>query len=106
MCTPVSKLTFSGSVTVNGQTRTFSNQQLIPAGVKVCIRRDGNSVHFTSTIPQLGTFNYSLQASGDILKGSYNIGALPCDHALTHRNFVTLWAGNLSVIVDGRGTFA
>ena len=106
MCTPFTKLTFSGSVTVNGQTTTVSNRQLIPAGGKVCVRRDGDSVHITSTIPELATFSYNLQGRGDVLKGSFKFGALPCDHALTHRNFVTLWAGNVSVVVDGRGTFA
>ena len=66
MCTPVTSLTFSGSITVNGQTRTVSNQQLIPAGVKNCIARSGDSLKITTTTEQgPGTFTNTLAARGD-----------------------------------------
>ena len=86
MCTPVNTLTFSGSITVNGQTRTVSNQQLIPAGVKNCIARQGDAIKITTTTPQ-GTFTNTLQARGDNVKGSMSLGTV-------------------RVQIDGRGTFA
>jgi hypothetical protein len=75
MCTPVTSLTFSGSITVNGQTRTVSNQQLIPAGVKNCIARNGNTLKITTTTEQ-GTFTNTLEASGDKIKGSMSLGSV------------------------------
>ena len=93
MCTPVTSLTFSGSITVNSQTRTVSNQQLIPAGVKNCIARSGNSLKITTTTEQ-GTFTntlrlgtWSLKARGDNVKGSMSLGTV-------------------KVQIDGRGIFA
>lgn len=86
MCTPVKTLTFSGSITVNGQTRTVSNQQLIPAGVKNCIARTGDSLKITTTTQQ-GTFTNTLQARGDTVKGSMSLGSI-------------------KVQIDGRGVFA
>jgi hypothetical protein len=86
MCTPVNTLTFSGSITVNGQTRTVSNQQLIPAGVKNCIARTGDSLKITTTTQQ-GTFINTLQARGDTVKGSMSLGSI-------------------KVQIDGRGVFA
>ena len=86
MCTPVNTLTFSGSITVNGQTRTVSNQQLIPAGVKNCIARTGDSLKITTTTQQ-GTFTNTLQARGDTVKGSMSLGSI-------------------KVQIDGRGVFA
>ena len=86
MCTPVTTLTFSGSITVNGQTRTVSNQQLIPAGVKNCIARSGNSLKITTTTEQ-GTFTNTLKARGDNVKGSMSLGSV-------------------KVQIDGRGIFA
>ena len=86
MCTPVNTLTFSGSITVNGRTRTVSNQQLIPAGVKNCIARTGDSLKITTTTQQ-GTFTNTLQARGDTVKGSMSLGSI-------------------KVQIDGRGVFA
>ena len=88
MCTPVNTLTFSGSIryTVNGQTRTVSNLQLIPAGVKTCIARTGDSLKITTTTQQ-GTFTNTLQARGDTVKGSMSLGSV-------------------KVQIDGRGVFA
>ena len=86
MCTPVNTLTFSGKITVNGQTKTVSNQQMIPAGVKNCIARQGDSLKITTTTVQ-GTFTNTLQARGDNVVGSMSLGSV-------------------QVQLDGRGIFA
>jgi uncharacterized protein (DUF952 family)/predicted cupin superfamily sugar epimerase len=67
-------------------------QQLIPAGVKNCVARHGNSLKITTTTTQ-GTFTNTLQSGGaDYQPGMHIVGSMSI--------------GSMKVQLDGRGIFA
>ena len=69
-CTPISRFTFSGSVTVNGKKTTYANQAVpIPAGVSSCYIRSGNSLTIRTTTPA-GTATNTLRDVNGKITGS------------------------------------
>jgi hypothetical protein len=69
MCTPITRLTFSGSITGNGQTRTVSKQLLLPAGVKNCVARSGDSPKVTTTAQKQHPQSARWQCDGQHVPG-------------------------------------
>lgn len=60
MCTIAKSLTFTGQISINGQTTQYNNQQIpIPLGFTNCLSKDGNKLNIRTTTP-LGTYNNTL----------------------------------------------
>jgi hypothetical protein len=69
MCTPLSALTFSGSLNINGITRQYNNQPIIqPPGFSSCIIRDGLNMTIKTSTPS-GTYTNVINNNNGNLSG-------------------------------------
>jgi hypothetical protein len=72
MCTPLSSLSFSGLLNINGIKRQYNNQPIIqPSGFSSCIIRDGTNMTIKTTTPS-GSYTNIIQNNNGNISGKLN----------------------------------